>query len=104
MIPSHKRLSSGLAGLLWLSSLSGTSAEEGVALPAEPVGAVAPSPPENGSEPPARTERQEQDLQDVEALQMQSLHAQQGQDSASVRRQNGFTGWLDKTHQPCVAG
>ena len=49
--------------------------------------------------PPALTERQEQAVQDVEALQMQSLHDQQGRDSASRRRPNGFTRWLDKTHQ-----
>jgi hypothetical protein len=70
-----------------------------VALPAEPVGAVAPSPPENGGEPPERTARQEQDLLEVHTLQMESLYAQQGQDSTAVRRQNKFTGWLDVTHQ-----
>lgn len=71
----------GLAGLLWL---------------AIPAGAAAAEPP---AESLARTERLAQDVRDVQRLQMQSLHAQQGQDSASLRHQNGFTRWLDKTHQ-----
>lgn len=92
----------GLAGLFWLAIPFWASAEEGAALPplqTEPTGDVAPVAAQNGGEPTNRTERQEQDLLDVQWLQMESLYAQQGQDSISVRRQNGFTMWLDKTHQ-----
>lgn len=71
----------GVAGLLWLAMPSGTSADEGPPLP------------------PERPGRHAQDLRDVQALQLQSLHDQQGQDSTSLRRPNGFTRWLDKNHQ-----
>ncbi len=66
---------------------------------AAPAGAAAPVVAGNGGEPTNRTERQEQDVLDVQALQLRSLHAQQGQDSNAVRHQNGFTRWLDKSHQ-----
>ena len=64
-----------------------------------PSGAVAPLADEKGGEATKREERREQDLLEVQTLQTQSLHAQQGQDATSVRRQNGFTRWLDKSHQ-----
>lgn len=91
-----------LAGLLGLTNLTGTSAGERSSLPpapAAPAVAVAPAVAGNGGEPTNRAERQEQDLLDVQTLQMESLYAQQGQDSNAVRHQNGFTRWLDQTHQ-----
>lgn len=75
----------GLAGLLWLAIPADVNADR-------PVDA----PPASETN---RTERQEQDMLEVQALQTQSLRAQQGQDATSVRRQNGFTRWLDRTHQ-----
>ena len=75
----------GLAGLFMLAIPTGANPD---------TVADATSTPETN-----RTERQEQDLLDVQTLQTESLQAQQGQDSKSVRRQNGFTRWLDKTHQ-----
>lgn len=95
-------MSCGLAGLLWLAILPGIRAGEGVSLPpvqTEPSGAGGPAAPGNGGEPTNRTERQEQNLLDVQTLQVESLYDQQGQDTTAVRHQNGFTRWLDQTHQ-----
>jgi hypothetical protein len=83
--PARTRMSCGLAGLLWMAVRAGANAEV--------VPDAIPSPETN------RIERQAQDLLEVQTLQLESLHAQQGQDSTAVRRQNKFTGWLDETHQ-----
>ncbi len=99
MAPSYMVMSRGLAGLLWLAIPWGTAAGEGGGLPTEPTGAVAPVAAGNGGVTTSRIVQQEQNRLDVQTLQMESLYAQQGQDSNSLRRQNGFTRWLDQTHQ-----
>ncbi|HAL91649.1 MAG TPA: hypothetical protein DCM68_01330, partial [Verrucomicrobia bacterium] len=101
----------GLAGLLWMAMPAGANADDPTNQccasltnattppPAEKTGDVAPAADGSGGDQTNRAERQKQDLLEVQTLQMQSLFVQQGQDSTSVRRQNPFTRWLDRTHQ-----